>query len=95
MTGAGGTHSLRRLPDRTQQFLNLACLFVCLFLCAHLLSLYTLEPPHSPFSMLPFRTVITALMKAAVDAHVSLVRETGDTEKVKTAVQRELETSVN
>lgn len=45
--------------------------------------------------MLPFRTVITALMKAAVDAHVSLVRETGDTEKVKTAVQRELETSVN
>lgn len=45
--------------------------------------------------MLPFRTVITALMKAAVDANVSLVRETGDTEKVKTAVQRELETSVN
>lgn len=47
--------------------------------------------------MMPFRTVITALMKATVDAHVPLVRQTGDTDNgwVKTAVQRELETSVN
>jgi len=83
-----------------RQFLFLTCLFVCFSLFVCLFPIFyqctICSPLFSPFTMMPFRTVIIALMKATVDTRVPLVWQTGDRNngQVKTAVQRELETFV-